>query len=97
MCVKHKYSLFNNNTHNPCVQNNEKVKEVVAKTRSHPRKRLQYIYDLAKSKSVCEGGDVMEKKFDPLSDLPQDPGQSVSPVSLLHALLLFSNIPYLCT
>lgn len=48
------------------------------KTRGYPRKRLQHTYDLCKAKSLCEGGDVMEKQFDPMSELPQDPAQPVS-------------------
>ena len=59
-------------------QNDEKVKEVLSKTRGHPRRRLQYIYDLAKVKSLCEGGDKMEKKFDPLAERGEDPTQAVS-------------------
>lgn len=62
----------------PHTQNHEKVKEVMSKTRSHPRKRLQHIYDLAKAKSLCEGGDVMDKKFDPMLELPSEPAQPVS-------------------
>ncbi len=30
----------------------------------NPRKRLQHVYDLCKSKKVCEGGDIMDQKFD---------------------------------
>ena len=40
------------------------MKDLLAKTKGHPRRRLQYIYDLAKVKSVCEGGDSMDTKFD---------------------------------
>ena len=43
-------------------QNDEKIKDIVSKSRSQPRRRLQHIYDLAKTKSVCEGGDNVEKK-----------------------------------
>ena len=59
-------------------QNDEKVKDVISKTRGHPRRRLQYIYDLAKVKSLCEGGDKMEKKFDPLAERGEDPTLTVS-------------------
>ena len=54
MCVK--YSLL--------LQNDEKVKEVLNKSKTQPHKRLQHIYDLSKNKKVCEGGDTMDKKFD---------------------------------
>jgi len=43
------------------------VKEVLAKSNGQPRRRLQHIYDLAKTKHTCEGGDTMDKKFDPLA------------------------------
>ena len=26
---------------------------------------MQHVYDLCKSKTVCEGGDTIDKKFDP--------------------------------
>ena len=40
------------------------MKDILSKSKSHPRHRLQYIYDLAKVKSVCEGGDSVDTKFD---------------------------------
>ena len=40
------------------------MKEILAKTRMFPHKRLQYIYTLAKVKKVCDGGDLVDKKFD---------------------------------
>lgn len=43
------------------------MKEVLAKSKGQPRRRLQHIYDLAKTKRTCEGGDTMDKKFDPLA------------------------------
>ena len=46
-------------------QTDQKVKDIVSKSKGQPRRRLQYIYDLAKAKSVCEGGDTMDKKFNP--------------------------------
>lgn len=51
------------------AQNDEKVKAILAKSKGHPRHRLQYIYDLAKVKSVCEGGDSMDTKFDPTAEI----------------------------
>lgn len=42
------------------------MKDALKKTRSGnaARKRLQLIYDLCKNKKVCEGGDVMDTRFD---------------------------------
>lgn len=48
----------------PLEQNDEKVKDIISKSKGHPRQRLQHIYDLAKLKAVCEGGDTMDTKFD---------------------------------
>ena len=31
------------------------------------RRRLQHIYDLARAKTACEGGEVAEKNFDPMA------------------------------
>ncbi|KAI4497535.1 hypothetical protein M0802_007305 [Mischocyttarus mexicanus] len=39
---------------------NPKIKEIVMKTKGQPRKRLTYIYELCKSKNICEGGDEMD-------------------------------------
>ncbi|KAK0182048.1 hypothetical protein PV327_000219 [Microctonus hyperodae] len=39
---------------------NPKIKEVVMKTKGQPRKRLIFVYDLCKSKNICEGGDEMD-------------------------------------
>ncbi len=37
------------------------MKDILAKSRTQPRKRLAHIYDLCKAKNICEGGDEMEK------------------------------------
>lgn len=34
----------------------------MSKTKLHPRKRLAGIYDLCKSKKLCEGGDEFDKE-----------------------------------
>ena len=48
------------------VQNDDRVKDVIMKTRTNPRRRLQYIYEMAKTKGMCEGGDTVDsKRFDP--------------------------------
>ena len=59
-------------------QENEKVKEVLKKSRGQPRRRLQHVYDLAKLKNVCEGGDSMEKKFDPSAEPEEAATKTVS-------------------
>ena len=45
-------------------QSNPKLKEIIAKTELNPRKRMQHVYDLCKSKNICEGGDIMDQQFD---------------------------------
>ncbi|XP_015787229.1 DNA-directed RNA polymerase II subunit RPB1 [Tetranychus urticae] len=42
--------------------NHPKIKEIVNETRGNPRKRLAHVYDLCKSKHICEGGDDIELK-----------------------------------
>ena len=47
---------------------NPKIKEIVMKTKGQPRKRLAYVYDLCRGKSICEGGediDVGKENNDP--------------------------------
>lgn len=34
----------------------------MSKSKGQPRRRLAHFYDLAKGKSVCEGGDNFDKK-----------------------------------
>lgn len=41
-------------------KDSEKVKEIIAKTRGNPRRRMGLIYDLCKSKNVCEGADKLD-------------------------------------
>lgn len=36
------------------------MKEILSKTNTQPKKRMQHIYDLCKGKNVCEGGDEMD-------------------------------------
>lgn len=36
------------------------MKDIIIKTKGQPRKRMQYIYDLAKNKMICEGGDELD-------------------------------------
>lgn len=38
------------------------VKNIISKTKLHPRKRLASIYDLCKGKKLCEGGDEFDKE-----------------------------------
>ncbi|KAG9511162.1 DNA-directed RNA polymerase II subunit RPB1, partial [Fragariocoptes setiger] len=40
---------------------NPKVKDVVNDTRGNPRKRLNLIYDLCKTKTICEGGEDIDQ------------------------------------
>ncbi|XP_017045565.1 DNA-directed RNA polymerase II subunit RPB1 [Drosophila ficusphila] len=39
---------------------NPKIKEIVMKSKGQPRKRLAYVYDLCKGKTICEGGEDMD-------------------------------------
>ena len=43
------------------------MKDILKKSKGMPRRRLQHIYDLARTKSVCEGGDTSGKDFDPMA------------------------------
>ncbi|XP_061171699.1 DNA-directed RNA polymerase II subunit RPB1-like [Saccostrea echinata] len=42
---------------------NPKIKEILSKSKAYPRKRLVAVYDLCKSRKVCEGGDEMDSKL----------------------------------
>ncbi|XP_018310848.1 DNA-directed RNA polymerase II subunit RPB1 [Mycetomoellerius zeteki] len=53
------------NPHNP------KIKEIVMKTKGQPRKRLAFVYDLCKSKNICEGGDEMDINKENAENQPQ--------------------------
>uniref|UniRef100_A0A1B0DNY2 DNA-directed RNA polymerase subunit n=1 Tax=Phlebotomus papatasi TaxID=29031 RepID=A0A1B0DNY2_PHLPP len=40
--------------------NNPKIKEIVMKSKGQPRKRLAYVYELCRGKTICEGGEDMD-------------------------------------
>lgn len=40
---------------------NPRVKDVINDTKNNPRKRLTFIYDLCKTKTVCEGGEDIDQ------------------------------------
>lgn len=40
---------------------NQRVKDAAHDTRNHPRKRLTAIYDLCKTKTICEGGEDIDQ------------------------------------
>lgn len=44
-------------------QNNPKIKDILAKSKGQPKKRLTHVYDLCKGKNICEGGEEMDNKF----------------------------------
>lgn len=44
-------------------QNNPKIKDILAKSKGQPRKRLTHVYELCKGKNICEGGEEMDNKF----------------------------------
>lgn len=52
------------------MQQHPKVREIVTKSKGQPRKRLLHIYNLCKSKMICEGGDEVD-----LSRDNENPGQ----------------------
>uniref|UniRef100_A0A4W6CUU1 DNA-directed RNA polymerase subunit n=1 Tax=Lates calcarifer TaxID=8187 RepID=A0A4W6CUU1_LATCA len=43
--------------------NNPKIKDILAKSKGQPRKRLTHVYELCKGKNICEGGEEMDNKF----------------------------------
>ncbi|XP_012276630.1 DNA-directed RNA polymerase II subunit RPB1 [Orussus abietinus] len=51
---------------------NPKIKEIVMKTKGQPRKRLTFVYDLCKSKNICEGGDEMDINKEGQEQQPAD-------------------------
>ncbi|KAH8289336.1 hypothetical protein KR054_003872 [Drosophila jambulina] len=51
---------------------NPKIKEIMLKSKGQPRKRLAYVYDLCKGKTICEGGEDMDLTKD---NQPPDPNK----------------------
>ncbi|KAK6028148.1 MutS domain V protein [Ostertagia ostertagi] len=41
-------------------KDNQRVKDIIRKTQGNPRRRLTLIYDMCKSKVVCDGGNEIE-------------------------------------
>ncbi|XP_054719438.1 DNA-directed RNA polymerase II subunit RPB1-like [Uloborus diversus] len=52
--------------------NNPKIKEIIAKSKGQPRKRLTHVYDLCKGKNICEGGDEIDAKLGPETSMHDD-------------------------
>lgn len=48
------------------------MKAIIKKSRGVPKRRLQHIYDLARTKSVCEGGDHADKNQDLMGEDMED-------------------------
>ena len=46
------------------IQNHPKIKDIINKSKGQPRKRLAHVYDLCRTKKVCEGGEEMDQTFD---------------------------------
>ena len=72
------------------VQNDEKVRDILNKSKGRPRQRLQYIYDLCKLKSVCEGGDSMDTKFDPTAE--DNEPKAVSSISVVYGICIRGRV-----
>uniref|UniRef100_F6SUC2 DNA-directed RNA polymerase subunit n=1 Tax=Ciona intestinalis TaxID=7719 RepID=F6SUC2_CIOIN len=43
---------------------NPKIRQIMAKSKGQPRKRLAHVYELCKGKNICEGGEEMDNTFD---------------------------------
>jgi len=67
------------------LQSGANVKDVVSKTKMHPRKRLAAIYDLCKGKKLCEGGDEFDKEN---GGLEEEGKKKVSHFSKSHISVL---------
>ena len=39
------------------------MKEILARSVGQPKKRLSHVYDLCRTRRICEGGDTIDKKF----------------------------------
>ena len=44
------------------------MKEIIKKSKNVPKRRLQHIYDLARTKSICEGGGGADKNHDDVGE-----------------------------
>uniref|UniRef100_A0A8C3Q3J8 DNA-directed RNA polymerase subunit n=1 Tax=Chrysolophus pictus TaxID=9089 RepID=A0A8C3Q3J8_CHRPC len=55
--------------------NNPKIKDILAKSKGQPKKRLTHVYDLCKGKNICEGGEEMDHKFGVEQHEGDEPGR----------------------
>lgn len=44
------------------------MKDIIARSKGHPAKRLAHVYDLCKTRKICEGGDEMDTKLEKNAD-----------------------------
>ncbi|XP_038050606.1 DNA-directed RNA polymerase II subunit RPB1-like isoform X1 [Patiria miniata] len=63
-------------------QNHPKVKEILSKSKGFPRKRLAHIYDVCRTKKICEGGEEMDQTFN--ADLAKREGEAPEPRNQGH-------------
>ena len=80
-------------------QNDDKIKDIISKSRGQPRRRLQHMYDVAKSKSVCEGGDNFEKKETSVVERVEDALKVVSVkyyIEQIHVHVAFTIVLLIC-
>ena len=57
------------------------MKDVIARSKGYPAKRLAHIYDLCKGRKLCEGGDEMDTK------LEKEAAESGEPKKVIYGLL----------
>ncbi|KAH3803869.1 hypothetical protein DPMN_132139 [Dreissena polymorpha] len=44
------------------------MKDIIQRSKGHPAKRLAHVYDLCKSRKICEGGEEMDTKLEKADD-----------------------------
>ena len=72
------------------LQNHPKVKDILAKSKAQPRKRLGHIYDLVKGKRICEGGDEMEQTNP--DELAENPAAAKKVIETIRSLVMKSVV-----
>ena len=63
------------------------MKDVLNKSKAYPQKRLAAVYNLCKTRKVCEGGDVMDKE-----KLKEDGTEDAENQDKVCTLLLFMHL-----
>lgn len=68
------------------------MKEILSRSVGQPKKRLSHVYDLCRTKRICEGGDTIDKKFSGMQENEEE--EAVREYYIVHNVPILLNRVY---